>query len=104
MEIFNGFPPEKPYTRNSYQNAVHGANNTAHYRGTKSIKFLGWRKPCKCLTEEVKPCVVLDPFSGSGTTVRTAVKNNRTGWGIELNPEYIAISDKHSRDLQVKLF
>ena len=38
--------------------------------------------------------VVLDMFSGSGTTACVAAKLNRKYIGIELNPEYIQISEK----------
>jgi DNA modification methylase len=31
---------------------------------------------------------VLDPFAGSGTTVKVAVKSGRHGTGIDLNPEF----------------
>lgn len=31
---------------------------------------------------------VLDPFAGSGTTLRVAIKNNRPATGIDLNPEF----------------
>jgi len=31
---------------------------------------------------------VLDPFAGSGTTLRVAIKNNRPVTGIDLNPEF----------------
>jgi len=34
---------------------------------------------------------VLDPFSGSGTTGRVAIRNRRKYVGLELNPEYITI-------------
>jgi len=33
--------------------------------------------------------VILDPFVGSGTTLRVCQQLNRTGIGIELNPDYI---------------
>ncbi len=36
--------------------------------------------------------IVLDPFSGTGTTVSAALKLGRRGIGIELSPEYIDIS------------
>ncbi len=51
----------------------------------------------------IEPCIlagapigglVLDPFSGAGTTLLVSKKLNRTGIGIELNPEYCAITAK----------
>jgi len=39
--------------------------------------------------------LVLDPFSGAGTTGLAALKHGRSFLGLELNPEYIAIA--HSR-------
>lgn len=53
--------------------------------------------------ELIGPCIlagskegdlVLDPFSGSGTTGEVAIKNNRNYIGLELNPEYAAISER----------
>lgn len=38
--------------------------------------------------------VVLDPFSGSGTTGQVALENGRNYIGIELNPEYAAMSER----------
>lgn len=38
--------------------------------------------------------VVLDPFSGTGTTVSAALKLGRRGVGIELSPEYLRISQQ----------
>lgn len=38
--------------------------------------------------------VVLDPFSGSGTTAKIASNNGRRFVGIEVNPEYVEISRK----------
>lgn len=48
--------------------------------------------------------LVLDPFSGAGTTGLVSLKNRRRYVGIELNPEYIEISKRRLADLQVKLF
>lgn len=38
--------------------------------------------------------VILDPFSGSGTTLRVCQQLNRNCIGFELNPEYIQITRK----------
>jgi site-specific DNA-methyltransferase (adenine-specific) len=38
--------------------------------------------------------VVLDPFTGSGTTAVVAVKNRRKFIGCEINPEYVRIAEK----------
>lgn len=38
--------------------------------------------------------IVLDPFSGSGTTIKMARETGRKGIGIEINPEYCEITRK----------
>lgn len=47
--------------------------------------------------------IVLDPFSGAGTTALVAAKLNRKYIGIELNPEYLKIAEKRISD-QIGLF
>lgn len=37
--------------------------------------------------------VVLDPFSGSGTTLRVCQQLNRSGIGFELNPKYVEMTE-----------
>lgn len=53
--------------------------------------------------ELIEPCIlagcpenglVLDPFSGSGTSGIVAVNNSRNFIGVELNPEYISITER----------
>lgn len=60
----------------------------------------------------VEPCIlagcrpggiVLDPFFGSGTTGRVAVKLNRKYLGIELNPEYVDISFRRTDNIQISM-
>ena len=43
---------------------------------------------------EPVPAVVLDPFSGSGTTCLVAAKLGRDSIGIELKPEYVEMAKK----------
>jgi site-specific DNA-methyltransferase (adenine-specific) len=40
------------------------------------------------------PGVVLDPFTGSGTTLQVAARLNRNYLGIELKPEYIEMAER----------
>jgi len=61
-----------------------------------SRKTIGWECNCNCGTsrEDAVPCVVMDPFCGSGTTGVVALKHRRHFIGIELNPEYVDIVEK----------
>lgn len=43
---------------------------------------------------------VLDPFTGSGTTGKMAVLNNREFIGIEISPEYVALARERIEDAQ----
>jgi DNA modification methylase len=47
--------------------------------------------------------VVLDPFGGSGTTARVAIKNRRRAILIELNAEYIGLQSKRTSRVQMNL-
>lgn len=49
---------------------------------------MGWVPSCGCLIGPTKPCVVLDPFGGSGTTAGVALKHGRNAILCELNAEY----------------
>lgn len=61
--------------------------------GPPPSKTLGFKPSCKCGNPESVPGIVLDPFSGAGTTVLVAKQNNRQAIGIELNPEYVKIAN-----------
>jgi DNA modification methylase len=69
--------------------------------GMVEKKTVGWESGCDCFgkvavasecrasTANVVPCVVLDPFGGSGTTGKVALENNRHAILCEGNPEYV---------------
>ena len=64
-----------------------------------SSETTGWQATCKCrlagdLQVPVSPSVILDPFSGAATTFLVAKKLNRNAIGIELNTEYIKLSER----------
>jgi DNA modification methylase len=60
----------------------------------------GWTLPCKCLYQAPKPCVVLDPFHGSGTTGAVAEFLGRHYIGIELNPEFTDLYDARCAEVR----
>ena len=54
----------------------------------------------------IEPCIlagapfgglVLDPFTGSGTTGVVALSNGRNFIGIELNPKYVKMAERRIR-------
>ena len=74
--------PTKPY-------------NGAHF-ATYPEKLI---EPC-ILAGCPKDGIVLDPFNGAGTTGVVCLKNDRKYIGIELNPEYIFLSEKRLKEVQ----
>lgn len=48
-------------------------------------------EPCGCVAP-TRPGLVLDPFVGSGTTLRVARRLGRDGLGIELSPQYAQLA------------
>jgi DNA modification methylase len=56
---------------------------------------LGWRPTCShpLFESEIVPCVVLDPFSGSGRTGLAANRHGRDFIGIEANGDYVRMAE-----------
>jgi len=56
-----------------------------------SREWMGeWKPACDCGETEVKDCLVLDPFNGSGTTGRVCRNFNRKYVGIDISDEYLS--------------
>ena len=75
---------------------ISGQNNfdgKGYPRIAKLTETLGWQPTCEHKREPI-PQTVLDPFSGAGTTGLVAMRLGRSYTGIELNPEYAAMSRK----------
>ena len=62
----------------------------------EAIPFVtvGWEPSCECGVDTVKPCLVLDPFTGSGTVAVVAMRHGCNFVGVELNGEYADIAMK----------
>ncbi len=64
------------------------------YRNYVGPRTTGWAASCACAAGEPRPCTVLDPFAGSGTTLLVAEQLGRDSIGIELNPGYAAMAER----------
>lgn len=70
----------RPYNRDGTSDTLDGIiPETVH---------IGWKKTCRCNTEETIPCTVLDPFMGSGTVAVVALKNRLNSIGVDLVERY----------------
>jgi len=58
-----------------------------------------WASSCACAINPV-PCIVLDPFAGSGTTLAVAKSLGRDYLGLELNTEYKSLIEERIRPAQ----
>jgi hypothetical protein len=58
-------------------------------RGMVPKRTVGYQPTCECLeVPEPVPCVVLDPFAGSGTTLKVARGLGRSSIGIDISVDY----------------
>lgn len=60
--------------------------------GMRERRTVDWKPGCDCQASKV-PCVVLDPFGGSGTTGAVALELGRAAVLIELNPDYVKLAE-----------
>ena len=88
--------PDKTSKYGTPEEDIRGGSVNLRKRIIKTINTIDWKPTCDCNADNV-PCVVLDIFAGSGTTLRVASKLGRKGIGIELNPEYIKILKKRCK-------
>jgi len=94
------------HSRTETGSVPHFASGFGDKRNKRSV-WTVTTKPCREAhfatfpTELILPCVlagcrpggiVLDPFNGAGTTGIVSLQNGRNYCGIELNPEYAAMS------------
>lgn len=78
---------------NHQDDLIIGQRGVPPANGAPTKRTVGWQPTCTCNAGVVR-ATVLDPFSGSGTTGLVAAKLGRNYIGIELNPEYVAMSKR----------
>ncbi len=105
--------PWKRITETAYTNPGNRSTNGARsierrhespgfsVRLEKDVATIGWKSSCSCDAGAPKPCVVLDPFVGSGTTVRVAERLGRVGIGCDL--AYQDIARRRTSNLQKEI-
>jgi len=63
---------------------------------------LGWRATCTCDAGRI-PATVLDPFSGTGTTLLAAKQLERRSIGIDISQEYAQMAAARIRQLAMEV-
>jgi DNA modification methylase len=67
--------------------------------GERPSASTGWAPACRCRNARTKPCMVLDPFGGAGTTGLVADRMQRDAVMVELNDSYCAmVRERIARD------
>ena len=90
-----GVHAESPY----YDHSGSICGNRDPKRHTTATKITAYRPCCRCENPQAAPCIVLDPFLGSGTTAQVATWYGRDAVGCELNPEYVAIAEQRIAEM-----
>lgn len=76
-----------PRSRNK---GLDASNRWAEYpRGTTATDTVGWQPTCTCNAGGPIPATVLDPFVGSGTTLRVATELHRASIGVDISADYL---------------
>lgn len=86
----------------------YGSNTTdgisGHMVQAARVATTGWLASCRCAGNDGSGrCVVLDPFCGSGTTLRVASRHGRAGIGIDLHPDYLDLQEERTHGVQMTL-
>jgi DNA modification methylase len=99
IQQHNGPGKQKKIVDAQGKHGVTSVLNTGYLRPKITV---GWRPTCACVHDEPVPCLVLDPFCGSGTTGVAAKRLGRDFCGIDLKREYCKIAESRIAALEVE--
>jgi len=91
----------RPAEGNSKKTGAKEAGSRRMASGVRTRRIdttTGWQPTCKHDFNPV-PCIVLDPFGGSGTTGEVARNLGRDFILIDINPNYIPMQEKRIKDM-----
>lgn len=88
-------------------NRANAIGNRDPRRHVTAYRHEGWEPTCRCGAGETRPCVVFDPFGGSGTTAAVAVALGRRGVITDLSADYLGLARRridrpHSRPVKAE--
>jgi len=82
--------------------SVGGSRPNMPFMGDRISETLGWQPTCKCNAEKTMS-IVLDPFSGAGTTLWVAKKLGRKAIGFDTSEEYCQLAVNRNRQQAMRL-
>lgn len=85
---------EKDYSEGGAQDP--SATKARILAGMVVKRTSGWKATCMCGTKAKKPCVVLDPFTGSGTVGEVCMDTKRDFIGIDLQADYTEMQKRRT--------
>jgi len=88
-KALGGVPGLKPGSSHDRVRRLSGANYEYVRRGTNE-----WSPTCDCGCDDTVPCLVLDPFAGSGTTLAVAKELGRNYLGIDIVERYKPLAEQ----------
>ena len=97
-----GEDDQHPYKRISGNVRAWREAGGDHDNPFPSPKTLGWKAQCSC-NAPTTPAIVLDPFSGSGTTGEEAKKQGRKAILIDISEEYCELAVKRIERIPIPM-
>ena len=91
-------PVQKTFTHTAPRDGFH-KNPEGHIPAKQTVETTGWR--LACTHDGHQPCVVLDPFVGSGTVPYVARKHGRHAIGIDLSASYLELAARRLQQLSL---
>jgi DNA modification methylase len=84
---FQVLDPDSPYQ--GQPGTIVGNRDPQRHIAVK--RTLGYRATCNCNAGDPVPCVVADPFTGSGTVLQVATNTGRQFFGSEIAEHYLPL-------------